>query len=183
MTFSVSQFLAGKHVGWVDLPEIELSHLLTKEADHRPAQEVLQILQSQSVLGYGGENELTRLLLPNEEQTIMPVECGAKITAYGMVEGKLHVQVYYEDILNRDDHGDIQLVDAQGVRHVCETTADFWDKDHIGRYEEYEFDMSPDELAGCKVIGYFSTGAKLYKGNWKISFPIENMEDESPWLS
>ena len=180
MIFSVSQFLAGKRVGWVDLPEIELSELLTKEADHRPAQEVLQILQSQSVLGYGGETELKQLLVPNKEQIIIPAECEAKITAYGMVEGKLHVQVYYEDVHNRDDHGYIQLVDAQGVEHDCETKADFWDKDHIGRYEEYEFDMSPDELAGCRVIGYFSTGAQIYKGDWKISFPIVNMEEESP---
>ena len=174
MTFSVKQFLAGKHVGWVDLDQIDLEKVIKYEADHRPVEEVLQIIQSADGRAYGHDTELTELLLPNEEQTIVPVERGAKITAYGMVDGKLHVQVYFEDVHNRDDHGYICLVDKDGTEHYCTGTAVFWDKDRIGRYEEYEFDFTADELSGSRLIGYFSVGARVYEGDWRITFPIVN---------
>ena len=178
MTFSVKRFLSGKQEGWVELPQIDLSEVVAQNADFRPEREVQEMIQSHLEHEYSGSGTgLSMLLIPNDKQTFSPVEEGAKITAYGIVDGKLHVQVYYENVHGRDDHGDIQLVDANGMEHVRSATAYFWDKDRFGRYEEYEFDIPVEELSKYTVIGYFSTGAKLYEGDWKITFPIVNMEE------
>ena len=178
MTFSVSRILSGKQEEWVDLKQINLSEVVSQKADYRLERKVQELIQSPIEHDYSGSGTgLPMLLVPNEAQTFAPVETGAKITAYGMVDGKLHVQVYYEDVNGRDDHGDIQLVDANGVYQLRSEVAYFRDKDRVGRYEEYEFNVSAEELPKYQVIGYFSTGAKLYEGNWKITFPIVNMEE------
>lgn len=177
MTFSVSRFLSGKQETWKELPEIDLAKVVSEEADYRPEVEVLNLLESRRDRGYSEYTTgLPKLLVPNETQTFSPV-VGAKITAYGIVDGKLHVQVYYEDVHGRDDHGDIQLLDANGMNVLRSGDACFWDKDRKGRYEEYEFDVPMDDLSEYTVIGYFSTGAKLYQGNWKITFPFTNIEE------
>jgi len=178
LTFSVRRFLSGKREEWVELPQIDLSELITAKADYRPEQEVQELIQSHIDHAYSGSGTgLPMLLVPNEAQTIAPVETGARITAYGIVDGKLHVQVYYENISTQDNNGDIQLVDENGMEHVRSGCAYFWDKDRRGRYEEYEFDIPLEELPNYTVKGYFSTGAKLYEGNWRITFPIVNHEE------
>ena len=178
MTFSVKRFLSGKQETWVELPQIDLSKVASQKADYRPEREVQEMIQSpveHEVSGSG--TGLSKLLVPNEALEFSPVEVGAKITAYGIVDGKLHIQVYYENVHGRDDHGDIQLLDANGMEHLRSGVAFFWDKDRFGRYEEYEFDVPLEELSKYSVIGYFSTDAKLYEGNWKITFPIVNKEE------
>ena len=178
MTFSVKRFLSGKQETWVDLPQIDLSEVASWKADYRPEREVQELIQSPVEHEASGTGTgLSKLLVPNEALAFSPVEVGAKITAYGIVDGKLHVQVYYENVHGRDDHGDIQLVDANGMEHVRSGVAFFCDKDRFGRYEEYEFDIPVEELSQYSVIGYFSTGAKLYEGDWKITFPIVNKEE------
>ena len=177
MTFSVSKFLSKKQEGWFSLSEIDLARVVSEKADARTVGEVLNLINSATKHEEIDGAELEKLLVPNDAQTFAPVQDGAKITAYGMVDGRLHVQVYYEDIHERDDHGDIQLVNQNGENVICSGMEYFWDSAQKGRYVEYEFDVPADELSNYGLVGYFSTGAQLFEGNWKISFPIVNQEE------
>ena len=183
MTFSVKKFLSAKQQGWKDLPEIDLGKVSAEKAEYLPEAEVAELLATKLDMGYPERTSgLPKLLVPNDAQTISVAD-GMKVTAYGMVDGKLHVQVYYEDVKGRDDNGDVQLLDENGMEHVRSVAAYLQDKDHKGRYEEYEFDVPADELSNYSVIAYYSTGAKLYEGDWKITFPFTNVEELEKPLS
>ncbi len=177
MTFRVRRFLSGKQEMETVLSQIDLKAMSKEEANALPKEELEKKIGSKrSNMVYSSEDELVpRCLVPNEAQECRIAD-GASITAYGIVDGKLHVQVYYEDVHGRDDHGDVHLVQPDGKWILREAAVNFWDKERIGRYEEYVFDVPVQELDQYEVGGYFSLGAKLYEGDWKISFPFTNVE-------
>lgn len=89
------------------------------------------------------------------------------------MDGYLHVQAYYEDILNTDNHGTIYLKDTDGNIIHCNSNIAFWDEDKSGSYEEYVFDMGTmDDLKNYTVWGYFNTCENLTTGDWEVTFPI-----------
>lgn len=177
MTFRVRRFLSGKQEMETVLSQIDLKAMSKEEANALPKEELEKKIGSKrSNMVYSSEDELVpRCLVPNEAQECRIAD-GASITAYGIVDGKLHVQVYYEDVHGRDDHGDVHLVQPDGKWILREAAVNFWDKERIGRYEEYVFDVPVQELDQYEVGGYFSLDAKLYEGDWKISFPFTNVE-------
>ena len=167
MTFSVSQFLSGKKE--VDK---ELENILIEDI---PV--VSEIQTEVNLRGYGGEgflDDISGFLIQNDTQTFSPVD-GDLVTAYGYIDNKLHVQVYYEDILKYDNHGEVYLKNADGSEVHCLGNIAFWDENRIGSYEEYIFDVSPeDDLSDYTVWGYFDTCDMLTTGYWEVAFPIEN---------
>lgn len=177
MTFRVRRFLSGKQEMETVLSQIDLKAMPKEEAYALSKEELEKKIGSKrSNVVYSSEDELVpRCLVPNEAQECRIAD-GASITAYGIVDGKLHVQVYYEDVHGRDDHGDVHLVQPDGKWILREAAVNFWDKERIGRYEEYVFDIPVQELDQYEVGGYFSLGANLYEGDWKISFPFTNVE-------
>ena len=166
LTFSVSRFLSGKQEMEREMPEISLK-------------EVTNIDQTQKeveIRGMGGigakQMEITAFLCEQEEQRFSPT-AGVTVTAYGIVEGYLHVQVYYEDILNTDNHGTIYLKGMAGNVIHCSSNIVFWDEEKSGSYEEYVFEVgNMEELENYTVWGYFSTCENLTTGNWEVTFPI-----------
>ena len=50
----------------------------------------------------------------------------------------------------------------------------FWDEAHSGSYDEEIFDIPAKELSRYQVYGKFWTGAKLTKGSWQVTFPLES---------
>jgi len=46
-----------------------------------------------------------------------PVD-GVTLTGIGYVDGRLHVQAYYADILKTDNHGSISLVNRRPVEQI-----------------------------------------------------------------
>lgn len=178
MTFRVRRFLSGKQEMETVLSQIDLKAMPKEEANALPKEELEKKLGSKrsDVVRSGNDELVPRCLVPSETQKFKIAD-GAIVTAYGIVDGKLHVQVYYEDVHGRDDHGDVHLVMPDGKWILREVAVDFWDKDRIGRYEEYVFDVPVQDLDQYEVGGYFSLGAKLYEGDWKISFPFTNVDD------
>ena len=45
------------------------------------------------------------LFIKPDEANAIILKKGVAVTGYGIVEGKLHIQVRFSDILNTDNHG------------------------------------------------------------------------------
>lgn len=97
---------------------------------------------------------------------------GVTLSGYGLVDGKLHVQVRYADILNTDNHGDIYLKSNSGEILNCEKSISFWDESGVDSYEEYIFLVTAEEISNYEVWGEFWTGGELIEGDWQVTFPI-----------
>lgn len=172
LTFSVSKFLSGKQEIERELSELSLEGI----GDSVNTQEDVHI-RGMGGIGDGENNlEITKFLCRNEEQSFSPVE-GVTITAYGIVGNRLHIQAYYEDILNTDNHGYVYLKDSKGNIINCNKNIAFWDENQKGSYEEYVFEMTDvDELKDYSVWGYFNTCENLTTGDWEVTFPIQTKE-------
>ena len=102
-------------------------------------------------------------------------EDGVEVTAYGFVDGKLHIQTHYENIQDYDNHGEIYLVNPDGERILCAVKVSFWDEEGTGSYDEFIFDAGEaDDLSGYSAEGYFVTCDERCEGSWSVTFPIEN---------
>ena len=83
---------------------------------------------------------------------------GVDITAMGYVDGKLHIQVKYEDSLETDNHGYIYFKNDKGEEIHCIANIAFsTDSEHQERYVEYVYDLSDVDLTQYKAYGYFVT--------------------------
>lgn len=98
------------------------------------------------------------------------------ITAMGYVDGKLHIQVKYEDSLETDNHGYIYFKNDKGEEIHCIANIAFsTDSEHQERYVEYVYDLSDVDLTQYKVYGYFVTSDTHIEGNWSVTFPLESI--------
>ncbi len=99
---------------------------------------------------------------------------GMDITGIGFVNGQLHIQTATSDSLTLDTHGDFLLVGANGNKvyynSVC--FADGMITDNRIDYQEFIFDVSPEEIGSYTLFGnYYSNGMNT-NGNWKVTFPL-----------
>ena len=113
-----------------------------------------------------------KYLVPLENGVLKPVD-GVTITNMGFIDNKLHIQLYFEDILTYDNHGYISLYDKSGNKAESIHFA-FWDDNHIGSYEEIIYDISPNEIQNYTPYGEFVTCKNITKGYWQVTFPLEN---------
>lgn len=183
MTFSVSGFLSGRQEITMELPEIDLQNVPEVTEVLRESERDMAGCSSATTESGMRIEDVKGYLFPSKESIILPAD-GAMVTAYGFIDGKLHIQAYYEDILTYDNHGDIYLVDNNEDSENTDTTkfpvtALFWDEEKKGIYQEYVFDVGPkDNLNYYSVQGYFVTCSDLIEGNWQVSFPIKNMQGD-----
>ena len=104
-----------------------------------------------------------------------PVD-GVDITAVGSVDGKLHIQAQYENVLETDNHGEVYFKNAQGEEIRCAAKIAFsTDDERQERYEEYVFDVSEADLTGYALYGRFVTSGTHVTGYWSITFPLERV--------
>ena len=108
--------------------------------------------------------------------TIVVLKDGVTLTGIGYVDGWLHVQVYYADILKTDNHGSISLVNREtGEQIDCDGSVAFFDEAGTGSYEDYVFTgIEADTLDTYALYGMFVTSAGPVEGNWSVTFPLEN---------
>lgn len=169
LTFSVTEFLSGKQEMDEELPQIALEHI-------ENVTDTQQEIENRGAGGLGDWELVTDFLKENEQQSFSPID-GVIVTAYGFIDGRLHVQVYYENIHETDNHGYIYFKDKTGNEIHCDVNIGFWDKEHKGSYEEYVFNIfSKEELEEYTVWGYFWVCPNLTKGNWKVTFPVVEMK-------
>lgn len=171
MTFSVSRFLTGKNETQEELTQISPDAIF--EVTETQREEGLNIRGGSHTDGYAVEGMKQEYLCVDESKLFVPTP-GVTVTNYGFVNNKLHVQVYYENIVQFDDHGYIYLVGGDGKEILPESSIAFWDEEGKGSYEEYIFDISADKINQYAIYGHFFTCRNLVEGDWKVSFTIED---------
>ena len=169
ITFYFTEFLSNKSKFEGELTELDLNSVT----------EVKETQLPESFRGGGGK-ELDyesrfdlKYLVPVDGGLLSPVD-GVTVTNIGFVDGKLHVQLYFEDILSYDNHGYIEMCDKNG--NLAESYHfSFWDAKKVGSYEEIIYDISPEDIENYTAYGSFVTCKNLTEGYWQVTFPLENM--------
>lgn len=173
LTFSLSQILCGKSEFEGALENVDLT-----AASLSPA------TQSVELRGYGGTGAQTlfpdvsgsdsmSLLVPTG--TLAVPTPGVTVTAMGCIDGLLHIQVLYDNIRETDNHGLLWLQnDAERID--CLANASFDHENGRDSYENYIFDIPPEDLANCTLYGQFVTADTLIYGDWSITFPLTDTE-------
>lgn len=171
VSFSVSKILSRKIKGTACLEGINLTF-----AEQNP-----QIVQRE-VIGYTHSIEQpNKSLYYNslEPQGIIasPYK-GVSVTALGYIDGKLHIQMHYADVLTTNTCGSVRLKNIV-TGETLESTGDFafWDEERKGHYYEDVFDVSGlTDLQNWKIEAEYFTAPEALEGNWEVTFPLENQE-------
>lgn len=116
-------------------------------------------------------------LVPGEPQIIPCVE-NMTLTGAGFADGKLHIQMAAENILQTNSHAFLWLETADGTTISCDYSVSFFEETAGQRtdYTEYIFSVSPEELSSCRVVGDFFSYGIFTEGDWSVTFPLENTE-------
>lgn len=169
ITFYFTEFLSNKSKFEGELTELDLNSVAEANETQKP----------ESFRGGGGKEfdyesrfDL-KYLVPVDGGILSPVD-GVTVTNIGFVEGKLHVQLYFEDILSYDNHGYIEMCDKNSNQAESYHFS-FWDDKKVGSYEEIIYDISPEDIENYTAFGYFVTCKNLTEGYWQVTFPLENM--------
>ena len=101
---------------------------------------------------------------------------GISVTGLGYENGKLHVQICYEDIGTTDNHGWIWLQNQNGELKDWSYSVSFWDDTLTDSYEEYIFEIPYEELENYNLYGEFTNSNLLIEGDWEITFPMEQVK-------
>lgn len=166
LTFSLNRLLTGKTETEGAVTGLDLA-----AAQAEPAtQQVTRRGGSGIAAEAGGSTAETRTALVPTGTLAAPAP-GVAITAVGYVDGLLHIQVLYENILETDNHGQLWL--DNGVEKLeCLGSLSFFAENGSDSFEEYVFDVSPAQLADCTLYGSFVTADTLIEGGWEITFPL-----------
>ena len=173
LTFSIREFLANKKTYEGILDGVSLDNI-----------EQNAMTQTVSPRGLSGTDLVDRYqdsaaegvtVLKPAESLLSPVS-GVTVTGMGYVDGSFHVQVYYEDIHKTDNHGEVALINSQtGERIPCYGTIAFFDEERKGSYEDYIFTgIAAEKIHEYELYGTFVTSSGPVKGNWSVTFPLEN---------
>lgn len=168
ITFYFTQFLSNKNIFEGELTNLDLKSVGKAEKTQNPT----------DFCGGGGKDfdyeSLPYLdyLVPIEGGVLSPVD-GVEITNIGFIDNKLHIQLYFDKNLMYDNHGYIDMLDSAGNRaeNFC---ASFWNDDKTGAYSEFIYDITPEEISNYRARGNLVTCKSLHKGNWQVTFPLEN---------
>ena len=168
LKFSVSELITGKTETYCKLDIVEKLNVTKGYVSSTDL----------SVRGGSGDDNFDldaprQMLKTDKGNGFSPVP-GVKIVGYGFIDNQLHIQAYYENILEYDNHGFVYLRDDKGEKVSMEYDIAFWDEEGIGSYEEYVFDVSQKEFDDCEVYGKFTTCDTNIKGNWSVNIWVEN---------
>lgn len=163
LTFSVREFLSRKTV----LEDVPVDFSINGVSTAPKTQTV-------DLTGWGGKGEPDNTALVPQGTLCTPAE-GLDLTAIGVVNGQLHIQLKRSNSLSYDNHGYFYLVNSEGeaVRSsysICFAT-DIGSDERVD-YQEFVFDIPQKELADYVLYGSFYTSSLNTKGNWRVTFPL-----------
>lgn len=168
MTFALDCFLSGKQA-------LEGAAVPLALADHAVEAETVEGFFR---TGGGGNLELADsvpMLRPGE--ALAEPAPGLPVTAAGYADGLFHVQLCQGNAVELDNHGRLWLESERGQRMDSLASASFTDLTEEGArldYQEFVFDVEPEDLANYTLHGDFYTASARIDGNWRITFPLEN---------
>ena len=173
ITFSVREFLSNKKEFddeiSLNLQELDIiTNTQNRTRYYHPPYEDAEIQEWQEPC-----------LIPNHEYE--DFIDGIDLTGYGYINGKFHIQIAIKNRLENDNHGRFYLVDKEGNERYCDYSVDWRNTTKVSEnknsidYYEYVFDIPQEEIVNYKLNGYFVTSNGTTKGNWQVTFPLENM--------
>ncbi len=172
ITFHVREFLSHKQQFEGEIP-LDLSTVTTATKT-----------QKKNYTGMGFNSMLYTEEAIREERCLVPsddygefVIDGIELTGYGYIDGKFHIQVGIPNRLENDNHGLFYVFDENGEKKYCDYNISWKETvdETVVTYEEYIFDIPPEEMKKQKLYGEFITSQGTTKGNWQVTFPLENM--------
>ncbi|MEA4921600.1 MAG: hypothetical protein VB078_11890 [Clostridiaceae bacterium] len=184
--------------GSKDITGDKITFLVNEFLSHKKSYENVEIpfdlstavvaaqVQTVYTTGSGGtayENDDGQSIVLTPGQTIdrFPVE-GIDITAIGYIDGKLHVQMAFNNRLKNDNHGFFFLVDSNGQRYDESYNIYFSNQyDNAEEridYCEYVFDIPQEKISNYILYGDFVTSGMYTEGNWRVTFPLEQLNLE-----
>ena len=169
ITFSVREFLSGKQTFEGLLSQLDLT-LATQPPNTQTNVDIRGWSQPD---GARIDVESIPVLTGQNDLLFSPIP-GVQVTAIGYIDGKFHIQTHYDSILETDNHGYVYLQNTDGEMLHSSASISFWDEAHSGSYDEEIFDIPAEELSRYQVYGKFWAGAKLTKGSWQVTFPLES---------
>ena len=165
VTFSIGALLSKKRNERFLLDQIDLSALPVNP----------RLLTEFNLRGKGGlassPNDFS-VLAPQEKNNFSPT-AGVRFTAFGLVNGQLHVQVCYENILETDNHGTLSLLALDGTERQSEYSISFWAENGRDSMEEYVFDVSTEELSELRLVWDTVTCDGAIHGSWQVTVPLK----------
>lgn len=163
VTFSVRELIFDKHefegaIDGIDLSEVPKNPPTIENINFRGGSEDYE--------------SITDILAPSSP--LANIMDGISVTGIGYIDGELHVQTYYEDILKTDNHGYVYLIDKNN-RRISADFADisFWDDGRKGSYDEKVFDIDYSDLENYSLYGKFWTSNGYKSGDWEVTFKME----------
>lgn len=184
ITFSVGQFLSHKHYD----ENVRIPYNFKNTHDAVATQEVYVSGRAVSDIELFGTNadfpDYFKAIVPGEPYENFPVN-GIDLTGVAYIDGELHVQTAVTDNLKNDNHCSIYLRDENGNVVYPIDSVSFNDSDGIvvdGRvdYDENVFDVPKSEIGSYTLWGDFVTCDTLTKGNWSVTYRIENQAGTTP---
>lgn len=174
ITFSVREFLSHKK-NFEDIIPIDLSSLevITKTKSK------MYYYFDPYEFGKGEDREASCIIPDHDFENFVD---GIDLTGYGYIDGAFHIQIAVPDRLKNDNHGDFYLLDENGEKKYCDYRVDWYEAegptndDKRVDYFEYVFDISQEEIANYELYGDFTISESYTKGNWQVTFPLENMD-------
>ncbi|MCQ4922556.1 DUF4179 domain-containing protein [Tissierella carlieri] len=180
LTFSVREFLSGKHHYDNTSIDVDLSLL-----DNNINTQLVKIT------GGGGINyekympdfktmdyDYKVKVLSSINSIDFPVDY-IEITAIGYIDGMLHVQTATKNKETTDNHGFIYLKDKNGNNIQCDYNIGFRENitsENRIDYDEYIFDIPQSEIGQYSLYGDFVVSGLFTQGNWEVTFPIEEIK-------
>ncbi len=162
VTFSVRELIFDKHkfegaIEGIDLSEVPKNPPTIENINFRGGSEDYE--------------SITDILAPCSPLT--EIMDGISVTGIGWIDGKLHVQTYYENLLKTDNHGSVYLVDKNNNRIDYFADVSFWDDERKGSYDEKIFSIDYNELENYSLMGCFYTSNGYKSGDWEVTFKIK----------
>ena len=169
-TFYFTEFLSHKKKFEGEITDVDLSKVTEVTRTHTP-----EYFRGGSgkYVNYEDQHKV-KCLFPIDGGIASPVD-GVTVTNIGFVDNKLHIQVYYDDIMNFDNHGYITLYDKNGNKAEYFDVS-FFDDARIGSYDEIIYDITPDEINNYTAFGKFVTCSNKAEGFWQVTFPLEDTD-------
>ena len=128
---------------------------------------------------YENYKEETEKYLASEEVFYVS-ETGAEFVAMGFIDNKLHIKVYYGNRHYSDHIGFLTIIDKSGkeihssnmkyitthgeIKPNCYAPIETW--------VDYTFDISPEEIEGCRLYEKYWKYQNYVEGDWKVRFRI-----------
>ena len=173
ITFSVKEFLSNKKEFNEEIPiNLQDLNVITKTQNrtcyYTPPYEDAEMQEWQEPC-----------IIPNHEYE--DFIDGIDLTGYGYIDGKFHIQIAIKNRLENDNHGYFYLVDKEGNERDYDYSVDWRNTTKVSEnnkrvdYYEYVFDIPQDEIVNYKLYGEFIISEGTTKGNWQVTFPLENV--------